>query len=52
MILLLAKEYGQAPQDVEDWDQYWLERAALKIEGESIHNIREASRAKSKSKRR
>lgn len=48
MILVLAKEYGQSPQDVENWDTYWLERAALKIEGESIHNIRERDRAKSK----
>lgn len=52
MILVLAKEYGQSPQDVENWDVYWFERAALKLEGESIHNTRERDRSKSKAKRR
>jgi hypothetical protein len=42
MILILAEKYGQSPQEVEQWDEYWLERAALKAAGESLHYDREA----------
>jgi hypothetical protein len=50
MILVIAEKYGQAPQDVESWDQYWLERAALKVEAESIRDSR--TRTKNAPKRR
>lgn len=48
MILALAKEYGQSPETVENWDEYWLERAALKIVGESEHRKRETQRLRKK----
>ncbi len=44
--MVLAKEYGQAPEDVEKWDMYWFERATLKLQGDSIHNERERARLK------
>ena len=37
LILKLAERYGQSPADVENWDEYWFERAAVEMEGESIH---------------
>jgi len=36
MILALAKEYGQAPQEVENWDAFWLHRAWTLMRAESI----------------
>lgn len=52
MILTIAEKYGQAPQDVENWDLYWLERAFLKLQGESIRQGRENDRFKKRSIRR
>lgn len=44
MILILAEKYGRSPEEVEQWDSYWLERAYLKAAGESVHHEREATR--------
>ena len=47
-MLVIAKEYGQAPGDVEKWEPYWQNRALLKLEGESIHNRRQSEKMKKK----
>jgi hypothetical protein len=36
-VLTVAQKYGQAPQDVEKWDEYWFNRAAELDQGEAIH---------------
>jgi hypothetical protein len=43
-VLILAEKYGQAPEEVESWDQYWFERAVLKLRAEKIHDDREETR--------
>ncbi len=40
MILLLAEKYGQSPGDVENWDEFWFARAAVKLEAEGMDNAR------------
>jgi len=37
---VLAKEYGQSPEVVENWDEYWFERAAVELHGRSIYERR------------
>jgi hypothetical protein len=34
LILVLAEKYGQSPAEVENWEPYWLNRAALRLEVE------------------
>jgi hypothetical protein len=36
MILAIAEKFGQAPQDVENWEHYWYERAKTQLIGEGI----------------
>jgi hypothetical protein len=38
MILRLAEKYGQAPQDVADWDLYWINRAWVLAVAEAEHS--------------
>jgi hypothetical protein len=38
LILVLAKEYGQSPETVEQWDAYWFERAAVELRGRAIYD--------------
>jgi hypothetical protein len=52
MVLTLAKEYGRPPEEVEDWDAYWFNRAAVKLRGENIHHEREAARREKENRRR
>ena len=41
MVLKLAKEYGQAPQEVEQWQEWWVLRAIELMDGESLHSAAE-----------
>lgn len=52
LILAIAKEYGQSPDQVEtEWSAYWVNRAALKLEAESIDSQRRANDAKKRSRK-
>jgi hypothetical protein len=37
--MLLAKEYGCLPQDIENMDAYWLDRMILLMNAESSYRI-------------
>ena len=52
LILIVAKEYGQSPQDVENWDSYWFERAAVKAHGEGLDSIRRSEALEKKGRSR
>jgi hypothetical protein len=52
MVLKLAKEYGQAPQDVEQWDEYWVLRAIELMDGESLYASADAKRRDREAKRK
>jgi hypothetical protein len=32
---VLAEKYGQSPSDVEEWPEYWFNRAVLSLEVEA-----------------
>lgn len=51
-ILRLAKEYGQAPQDVENWEEWWLLRAVELLDGEAIYFAAEDKRRVRDAKKR
>ncbi len=51
LVLKLAKEYGQAPQDVENWDEYWTQRAIELMDGESMNAAAEEKRRKRETKK-
>jgi hypothetical protein len=40
-VLRLAKEYGRSPEEVENWDPYWFNRANTWLEGEAIADQQE-----------
>jgi hypothetical protein len=46
MILILAKEYGQSPQAVEEWDEYWFNRAVVDLQGRAQDDARRAKEAR------
>lgn len=52
MVLKLAKEYGQAPQDVEQWDEWWTVRAIELMDGEGLHSAAEDKRRTRETKKR
>jgi hypothetical protein len=37
MVLTLAEKYGRPPEEVEQWDAYWFERAAEFAQGEAMY---------------
>jgi hypothetical protein len=45
-VLVIAKEYGTSPQEVEQWDLYWFNRAVLKLRADNVVARREANRRK------
>lgn len=51
-MLVLAKEYGRPPEEVEQWDAYWFERAVLLLEGESLRDKRAGEKRAKEMKRR
>jgi hypothetical protein len=52
MVLKLAEKYGQSPQDVENWDEFWTVRAVELMEGESLADeAKDLERDKTKPKR-
>jgi hypothetical protein len=50
LILVLAEKYGQSPEQVENWDQYWLNRAALRLEVDAELDRRREKRDKTRRK--
>lgn len=52
LILKIAKEYGQAPEDVEKWDAFLFNRAAVLMEGEGLHQAAESKAMERRSKAR
>jgi hypothetical protein len=42
-VLQLAEKYGRSPEEVESWDSFWFDRAAVALEAESIDSQRRAS---------
>lgn len=40
----MAEKYHRPPEEVENWDPYWLNRAILKHQGENMHDEREENR--------
>jgi parvulin-like peptidyl-prolyl isomerase len=51
---VLAKEYGQSPQSIEqDWDEWWLSRAIIdkEIEAEKQRRKDELEKRKNKARR-
>lgn len=46
--MLLAKEYGCLPQDIENMDAYWLDRMILLMNAESSYQQRQMKDAKKK----
>lgn len=40
-MLLVAERYGRAPEEVEQWDEYWFNRAVEYLEGEGLHYAKE-----------
>jgi hypothetical protein len=47
LILEIAKEYGQSPDDVESkWSLYWFNRAVLKLKAESINRQKDKKEPK------
>jgi len=51
LILSVAKEYGQSPGDVENWESVWFERAVVKMHGEGIDAERRTNDLKKKTRR-
>ena len=52
MVLQLAEKYGRPPEEVENWDVYWFERAAVLLEGESIDSERRKKDLEKQARRR
>jgi hypothetical protein len=47
LILVLAKEYGRPPQEIEqDWEPYWVNRTIKLLEVEAIQRGREEQKRK------
>ena len=41
---MVAKEYHQAPHEVEDWPVAWFNRAVLEMRGRNIYETRKADK--------
>jgi len=52
LVLRLAKEYGQAPEDVEKWDAYMFERAAVLMHAEGLEAERRNKELEKQSRRK
>jgi hypothetical protein len=35
-VLRIAREFGRPPEEVEKWDEYWLNRTVEWLDGEAI----------------
>jgi hypothetical protein len=46
-ILVLAKEYGQSPGDIEqNWEPFWRNRAIIELQAQGILNQRRENKLK------
>lgn len=45
-MLRIAREYGRSPEEVENWDPYWFNRANTWLEGEAVADQQEESTKK------
>jgi hypothetical protein len=51
-ILVLAKEYGQSPGEIEqNWEPFWLNRALIELQAQGILNQRRENKLRSKARR-
>lgn len=52
LVLKLAKEYGRPPEEVENWDAFWFNRAADLMDGENLHQSAQMKEMERRSQKR
>jgi hypothetical protein len=52
LILVLAKEYGRPPQEIEqEWEEWWTNRCIIELKAQAIIRRRDEQRDRPKGRR-